>query len=569
MLEPTASVSIRQSLLLPEAVPDLEKVGKFDDDKVEEPENNIHHDQEGSSWNNFTNFFKNVKYNILGVTVKASIVWAIVYVIAIIINLVGDTYTSSCENEQLWTIGPGLTLVNHHHKDLKYGWGLEENGTNSGLFYIKDKAKCKPITWYPGPKIQTPKIQTPKIQTPKTTTPKTTTSKNKITQNKDLKTTGRTKRAIVAQCPTQAFMGHEIKPVEFLKTDPHQKWKLDQYDINGKLNKTSKFFKLCLVPEPEANKTCVSATKNPNEFESKQDCSGIIASNVENFRTFEGNTRKVISVLLGFFVATIVKRWWDQTSKIPRLDKLAISLNAIMQEEGKGPESMKKVKHEILRLAALSYAIVMISISGEFADKPEAVIEFLKDKKGLLKDEEIKTLGFTDDQLKEKKRIFSATGAAMLKWWLPLNWAARIVQVEQKKGGHLPKEGKEIARGLIMVFDNLEHVADYSQRPMPKIALQAVQFVFWVSLVIGTLDNHHRNFDKKSGYRDAGYNPALLLLLDLLGHLDELIVYILFYAWIRMAEIVQNPFDGHKHYDIDVMREIDTSLYAATAALHF
>jgi len=36
-----------------------------------------------------------------------------------------------------------------------------------------------------------------------------------------------------------------------------------------------------------------------------------------------------------------------------------------------------------------------------------------------------------------------------------------------------------------------------------------------------------------------------------------------------MAEIVQNPFDGHKHYDIDVMREIDTSLYAATAALHF
>ena len=98
---------------------------------------------------------------------------------------------------------------------------------------------------------------------------------------------------------------------------------------------------------------------------------------------------------------------------------------------------MKKVKHEILRLAALSYAMVMISLSGCFADKPGVVIEFLKKKKGLLKDEEIKVLGFTDDQLKEKKRIFSATGAAMLKWWLPLNWAARIVQVEQKKGKYL------------------------------------------------------------------------------------------------------------------------------------
>ena len=95
---------------------------------------------------------------------------------------------------------------------------------------------------------------------------------------------------------------------------------------------------------------------------------------------------------------------------------------------------MKEVKREILRLAALSYAIVMISISGRKADKPDEVIHYLTKEKGLLKDEEIKALGFTEDQFKEKKRIFSATGAAMLKWWLPLNWAARKVQEEQKSG---------------------------------------------------------------------------------------------------------------------------------------
>ena len=143
-------------------------------------------------------------------------------------------------------------------------------------------------------------------------------------------------------------MGHEIKPVQFNDKDKDQKWKLDGYNIKTrKKDKTSKFFKLCLVEEPEKTetveqkdpkkpkidtKTCVSANNHLNQFESKQDCGGIIAANVENFRTFEGNTRKVISVLLGFFVATIVKRWWDQTAKIPRLDKLAISLNAIMQE---------------------------------------------------------------------------------------------------------------------------------------------------------------------------------------------------------------------------------------------
>ena len=105
---------------------------------------------------------------------------------------------------------------------------------------------------------------------------------------------------------------------------------------------------------------------------------------------------------------------------------------------------MKEAKHEILRLAALSYAMVMISLNGCFADKPEKVIHYLKKEKGLLKDEEIKALGFTADELKKKKRIFSATGAAMLKWWLPLNWAAHIVQVESTN-----KESKYILVSFI------------------------------------------------------------------------------------------------------------------------
>ena len=79
-------------------------------------------------------------------------------------------------------------------------------------------------------------------------------------------------------------------------------------------------------------------------------------------------------------------------------------------------------------------------------------------------------------------------------------------------GGHLLKEGKVIAAVLINLFNDLEDLADYSQRPMPKIALQAVQFVFWFKLVIGTLDNEYVNLDKKSGFRGQ-YSYALLLLL--------------------------------------------------------
>ena len=83
--------------------------------RVEEPENNIHH-EEGSCW---TNFFKNVKYTIFGVTIKATIVWAIVYVIAIIINCVGDSWESKCEEGKFFQMALLLIAIGVRHKDCE------------------------------------------------------------------------------------------------------------------------------------------------------------------------------------------------------------------------------------------------------------------------------------------------------------------------------------------------------------------------------------------------------------------------------------------------------------------
>jgi len=249
MLEPTASVQIRGSLLLPKAVPDVDKVGIFEDANVEEPENNIHHNQEGSRWKNF---FKNVKYNILGVTVKATIVWAIVYIISIIINQVGNVRTKKCEEEKLWSIDSTGQLVNYHHKTATI-WGLEQIGT-SGIFYIKDKKKpCTTVEqWYQG------------ISSTPNTTPNQPQNRRKraITTQKICSATQ------TCTCPTQTFMGHDIKPVQFVPTgDANQKWKLDRYDIKtGEKNKTSDFFKLCLAEEPGKKTTATVDKKDPKKI---------------------------------------------------------------------------------------------------------------------------------------------------------------------------------------------------------------------------------------------------------------------------------------------------------------
>ena len=61
------------------------------------------------------------------------------------------------------------------------------------------------------------------------------------------------------------------------------------------------------------------------------DCEKFKEVNVEQFRTMEENTKSVLCILVGFYVSIQIGRWWSQTSKMPKLNKLAMELNAIMQ----------------------------------------------------------------------------------------------------------------------------------------------------------------------------------------------------------------------------------------------
>ena len=48
-------------------------------------------------------------------------------------------------------------------------------------------------------------------------------------------------------------------------------------------------------------------------------------------RSYERTTIKTLALLLGFYASTMMKRWWDQTSKLPKLKDVAMVLNAIFQ----------------------------------------------------------------------------------------------------------------------------------------------------------------------------------------------------------------------------------------------
>ena len=88
-----------------------------------------------------------------------------------------------------------------------------------------------------------------------------------------------------------------------------------------------------------------------------------------------------------------------------------------------------KTKKEILRLTALSYSMVMISICDLFAKKDKG-LEILKEFK-LISLDEINDL--VEPEV-DDETYFTPNGGAMMKWWIPLNRASRIVQEELLPG---------------------------------------------------------------------------------------------------------------------------------------
>ena len=51
---------------------------------------------------------------------------------------------------------------------------------------------------------------------------------------------------------------------------------------------------------------------------------------VKDMKEYEKATIKVLALLLGFFVSTIMNRWWSQLMKLPQLNDVAMVLNGML-----------------------------------------------------------------------------------------------------------------------------------------------------------------------------------------------------------------------------------------------
>ena len=195
---------------------------------------------------------------------------------------------------------------------------------------------------------------------------------------------------------------------------------------------------------------------------------------------------KVITFVLGFFVATMMKRWWSQISMLPDITQVAMKLNALVCPKNTDEtEQAKEMKKTILRYCMLSYYLLMIEITNPKTLKKtfigRAYTCFRRDKKKLkdstLKFDEVEAKGLL---LENEKHIFDGNENDLDKyWWVPMNWACKKVQ--ENLG--MINYADEVVKSLTAYQHNLQSLLEYHLNPFPKLSSQVSHLACWMYLL--------------------------------------------------------------------------------------
>lgn len=137
------------------------------------------------------------------------------------------------------------------------------------------------------------------------------------------------------------------------------------------------------------------------------------------------NMARDLTFLLGFYVTTIAKRWWDQFSHLPVPDNLAIYLSGIIVVNP--PQDFQALKMTLMRLAMASWILCLKRFSPRLKDQfPN--LEAIQ-QAGLLTHEEVTKLHQYQQQPTNPSDCGGEEDEDALQLWMrPLNWAANLVK---------------------------------------------------------------------------------------------------------------------------------------------
>ena len=247
------------------------------------------------------------------------------------------------------------------------------------------------------------------------------------------------------------------------------------------------------------------------------------------------STSVPLSFLLGFYVSTVMTRWWSQYKSIPWTTGIAVLVTSIMHGED---ERSRMMRRTIMRYACLSLSMVLRTLSPGVRKRFPTMGHFIK--AGLINEQELSII----DDAKERFPGYS-------KNWLPIVWAAGIV-TKAKEEGLIRNDlsVKTLVDKLNEFRGSCGVLINYNSVSVPLVYTQVVTIAVYSHFLIALIGKQWVESDdeSKTGFVDLEALPIFMTLQ-----------FLFYMGWLKVAETLMNPF-GEDDDDFEVNDMIDRNL---------
>ena len=261
----------------------------------------------------------------------------------------------------------------------------------------------------------------------------------------------------------------------------------------------------------------------------------------------EHRLTRVLTFLVGFYVAFVVRTWWQQARLFPTTDKASLGMGSFIWVDSEIDESkvnvkvgrkivkLMQLKKDIMRLLLLSYAMCFCRISVRLKSKLPSAQDFIE--KRLLTEKEYKLL-------KTKTK-----DGWLIKWATPQLWVNRLAcNVENKKSLQdlnpniknvdkyvKIKEPKEIGIALFKFKDDLQRLSNTYNFRIPSLMRQVILIALYFYIMLGAVAGQGNIFH---------LDNKMSLIQKLVSNfpLYYCVKHLLIIGWLKTATDLQNPF---------------------------
>ena len=248
---------------------------------------------------------------------------------------------------------------------------------------------------------------------------------------------------------------------------------------------------------------------------------------------------KILTLLLGFYVAFTVERWWRQVSLLPRMDPICLTMEGCMWwDPGKNESevfiekdlNVIQFKKTIARYCLLSFAMCMSTISKPLRKKFRKPRDFNK------------ALLLSVDEYSILKSKYGGDGWKT-KWSVPLLWANAMINracnKPQDKDSVKFRFTREILKELKIFQRSLRDLSDYNTYHVPNLVIRGITLGIWFWFGMGV-------FASEGLLTSLGHDISLSSALLFNFPLMHCIQYIMLFGWLHTATFLQNPFGNDK-----------------------